>query len=675
MTIADDMRTLAEKEFDLGTDSRMRPWAIDRTTGDKIPLPGDMVHRLVGLYAMTGKVPDQRHAQRVIDVLVMTAQRNGRLAAITGDDEAKAFPSADPPALPTDKPAAKFNSPVDGERELLGHIGKRDDIFRSNGSLVWVRKGDDDRDVLRSFDKPATFAQWANRTHYVYVIDQTDAGPRHREILLPLEVAHRIIAAEIWPGICSVRSISRIPVVRRDGSLMTANGYDPGTRVWFDIDGDLVGLTVPAAPTRAEIEAALAVLLGVLSGFPFVEQADRANALALQLTPQMQALLDDARIPLHGVHAPGGAQGTGKTIIGIEMPGLMAGGYTEVTYDTDDVEMRKLLTSTLMRSSAKVLGLDNVDPRDLFESPVLAKAATRGWHEDRILGGNTMASMPFDRITVVTGNGLRIGPDMVDRMVPIRLDPRMPNPKARQFAVRLDDAQVLAGLRRDLITAALTIVRGWVLAGMPEATTAAPMRQFSRWASMLGGLLEWLGVDGFLGNLDAFTESDPKVEAAGFLIERLGGVMPAGGFTTDDVVDAIATHPQWDDDLPSGIGEVIEREVLGAHDLQPWSRAKVKAKVQYRLRDESGVWHGSRRLVRDRTGHGGAVVWRIENSRQSRTGDDGDDGDDPLTSATRAISAHTDTCARRFCRRTAGDIVTILTILTIEPRSLPAAAT
>ncbi len=67
----------------------------------------------------------------MVDELVTKAQGNGRLAAITEEDEAKALPPrADPPPMPSDKPGAQFNWPIDGERELLEHIGKRDDIFR-----------------------------------------------------------------------------------------------------------------------------------------------------------------------------------------------------------------------------------------------------------------------------------------------------------------------------------------------------------------------------------------------------------------------------------------------------------------------------------------------------------------------------------------------------------------
>ena len=132
------------------------------------------------------------------------------------------------------------------------------------------------------------------------------------------------------------------------------------------------------------------------------------------------------------------------------------------------------------------------------------------------------------------------------------------------------------------------------------------MRQFSRWASMVGGLLEWLGVEGFLGNLDAFVESDPKAEAMGYLVARLGESMPVGGFTTDRAIDAIGAHPDWDDGLPAAIGELIER---CNGKLTQDSRRDVKVKLQYWLRD-ANKWNGGLRVVREGKVHGEAARWR-----------------------------------------------------------------
>ena len=353
-----------------------------------------MASRLVVLYTDEhDMMPDPKHALQAADYLVTKAGVNGRLAAVTEEDEVAAFPPrAAPPPMPSDKPPAQFNDQLVGERELRDLLGKRDDVSRRNGFLVWVRKVTTTGTWLRDFDKPSSFAIWADDHFYIHVVEEEEGRTSTMEIPLPSSVAQRIITAEVWTGVDVVLSVSRIPVVRRDGSLRVENGYDAATKVWFDIDEDLADLDVPEVPTPADVEKQLGVLLDVLSGFPWVDKrADHANAFGLLLTPHLLPLINSV-VPIHAVTAPGDAQGTGKSVLGIELPALMAGGHTAITFTPDAEELRKTLTTSLLRSSARVLSMDNIATKDVFESAVLAAAVTSGRHEDRQLGSNTMVA-------------------------------------------------------------------------------------------------------------------------------------------------------------------------------------------------------------------------------------------------------------------------------------------
>jgi hypothetical protein len=63
-----------------------------------------------------------------------------------------------------------------------------------------------------------------------------------------------------------------------------------------------------------------------------------------------------------------------------------------------------------------------------------------------------------------------------------------------------------------LVWAALVLIRCWIVAGTPAATTPK-LGGFESWSDLLGGILQAHAVDGFLGNLQEFyTASDSDTE-------------------------------------------------------------------------------------------------------------------------------------------------------------------
>ena len=241
---------------------------------------------------------------------------------------------------------------------------------------------------------------------------------------------------------------------------------------------------MPDEPSDANIAAATQVILDLYEGFPFglvtdteeMQEASRANAIGLLITVMIKKMYPDMLVPIHIAEA--GQQSSGKSLVAMELPGLLAGGHSTVTFTPDDAEMRKRFTTELANGSAAVLCFDNVNPKDTFESAVVAAITTSLQWDDRLLGSNTKISRPMDRILTCTGNNLRVGPDLRARSVPIILDPHENRPAARVFDVNLDDAIVRTKMRPKIMSAVLTVVRGWALRGCLEVGTV-PMRQFT----------------------------------------------------------------------------------------------------------------------------------------------------------------------------------------------------
>ena len=111
------------------------------------------------------------------------------------------------------------------------------------------------------------------------------------------------------------------PTMRPDGSILSEFGYEPETRLWCNSDIELP--PIPAKPSRAQAEAALKLLKGLLSGFPSVSAVDRAVAVAGILSAVLRGAFDV--VPLTAILAHDA--GTGKSYL-VDLIAVIVTGAT-----------------------------------------------------------------------------------------------------------------------------------------------------------------------------------------------------------------------------------------------------------------------------------------------------------------------------------------------------------
>ncbi len=456
------------------------------------------------------------------------------------------------------------------------------------------------------------FVSWADTAGFRFHSTRIDREGNETvtEEFLPGSWASQVLKWGRLDGVLPVAGVSRVPLVLDDGTILVEDGYAHG--LYFDIDDDLKGLDVPERPTDVQVKEAVEVVVGVYEGFPFVDESSRVNAIGLAMTAAcLRAMRPEEVVPIHAAIAR--AQGTGKTVVGADLPGTFAGGSDSPTYTDDEAEIRKVVTTALADTSARVVCFDNVPPDVIFESGVLAKLTTATRWTDRLLGSNTQVSRPQDRVFTVTGNNLRIGRDLAARTVPIWLDARMEKPGEREFEIRLDDAATLRTLRPTLVRAALTIVRAWVLAGSPEASNEPTMRQFTSWARRCGGLLEFMALHGHLGNLDTLVEQDEGSLALGAMYEALHEEFGDKEFTTADAVQVLGERPYLDEHLPSWIAARIERVegLSGPPKFSAYALSSVRKSVGKTLGQRVGEFHGGLAVEKVREDRKNFARWRF----------------------------------------------------------------
>lgn len=288
--------------------------------------------------------------------------------------------------------------------------------------------------------------------------------------------------------------ISRAPFIRPDGSICTTPGYDETTGTYLATD---LMVDIPERPKPEDVEAAVEFLLTEwLGDMPFEAPADRANALALIITPIIRGLVDLVPMAL----LDGLQMGVGKNLLADCIAILATGEPLDPQpYSEDNEEIRKLITS-LFRRSADLVAFDEAHE---IGGNALARSITALTYTDRILGVSQTASFP-NRVTwMALGNRIQIRGDIIRRVYRISLRPTGANPEDRNADTfrHPDLRQWTREHRTKLMSAVLTIIRAWYQAGRPPSSRGAAFGSFEQWGRMVGGILEHACIGDFLANM------------------------------------------------------------------------------------------------------------------------------------------------------------------------------
>ncbi len=242
----------------------------------------------------------------------------------------------------------------------------------------------------------------------------------------------------------------------------------------------------------------------LLGDFPFVGNGEIAHGVAALLLPFARDLIDGPT-PLHLFEKP--SPGTGATLL-VDMLALPATGQPipTMTEGRDEDEWRKRMTAKLIGSPSSLL-IDNLRRR--LDCAALASGITATTWEDRILGASEMVRLPVRCTWLATGNNPAVSTEIARRTIRIRLDAQTDRPWLRS-AFRHVNLREWANKNRGLLVwAALTMIRAWIAAGRPPGNTTLGM--FEQWSEVIGGVLNVVGVAGFLSNLSEFyDESDTE---------------------------------------------------------------------------------------------------------------------------------------------------------------------
>jgi len=394
-----------------------------------------------------------------------------------------------------------------------------------------------------------------------------------------------------YPHLPVLNGLARQPYLRPDGSLMMSAGYDPATGMFgvFDVRQ----FSVLDTPTRTQAEAALALLKSLLVEFSFASESDLAAALVAMLTASIRPSLIHAPM----IHVRAHMVGSGKSYL-CELITAFATPQrgTPTTFPADDEECRKMLLAELLRAPA-VVEFDNLTG-DLLAHKSLCTVLTSEFMSGRILGVSKTATVSTRALFLSSGNNVGPVQDMTRRCISIRLAPDCETPAARSFT-RPDLVREVLRERGRYVSAALTIIRAWIIAGRPKITCKS-LAGYGDWSDLCRQPLLWLNcADPTVSVFEAMSE-DPDRETLGRL---LTGWQSVFGKTPAMVRDAVKQSSLYHDE------HVELQEVL--RDIADERGEINRRKLGWWIRRHAGRIVDGRRFVRA-SGNRSAEAWQVE---------------------------------------------------------------
>ncbi len=346
------------------------------------------------------------------------------------------------------------------------HIDGEDDaIWRPIGYPITRQLG-----VPSAIDLVSKNTQWFKKFHGKFIKDRPD-----RAIVADFVSGY----SDRWSTLRPFRMFTSFQTIRDDGSLITEPGYDRKSGLY--LMGPPEGVKIPAKIGKKQIADALATLFLPFKHYRFDDEAQsKSGVLAAIFTVGLRHLFPN--VPMFAFTAAKAAAGKTKAVQAISNM-WFGKNPANVRYTAEEEELSKILGSCAISGDRMVL-FDNVREGLPVRDPVLAGVLTSPEYDFRILGTNNRVKMSPVATFFMTGIKLEFSEEIQRRVLQIKILPHkipdgVPTPEA------------IARLKRaDLISAALTIIRGFYQAKCPKTNQTA-LASFEEWG-MIRDLITWL---------------------------------------------------------------------------------------------------------------------------------------------------------------------------------------
>ena len=284
-----------------------------------------------------------------------------------------------------------------------------------------------------------------------------------------------------------ITQLINFPILKEDGSLITASGYDEETQLYILEDQD-----IKIGKTPEDLEKAITTLQEPFKHFQFATEEDRASAWAFFWTLLFRYRIN-GNVPYFAFKAP--QWGVGKSLLlksfyqVLEGDDPVAMQWPHDNFNKDEA-IKRDVSGTIMGGSSFGY-FDNVRDGTEIRSEFLALYATAKTFANRALYETIPRVLETNMIIAFTGNNITFGADLMRRSLTVELTTDTDTPEDRDLP---DIETEIKKNRNDLLSAAMTILYHWQKDGKESSMKKG---SFEDWSKKIGGILEFMGIDGF----------------------------------------------------------------------------------------------------------------------------------------------------------------------------------
>ncbi|HOQ61727.1 MAG TPA: hypothetical protein PKZ08_13965 [Vicinamibacterales bacterium] len=486
------------------------------------------------------------------------------------------------------------------------------ELYAREGMLVRVTREPGGEPTIR----PHTVATLRVRlARFAQFVDRNGDG-----IVPPDAITIGILEAAEWPRIRQLAGITESPTMREDCSICQAPGYDPATRLLYLPTIEFP--EVPESPTQDQCAEAMRFAWVETSyDFPYrgLGYADpaalatdpdgvhrflaaRECADAWGLVAAIATIL--ARPAIAGdcpaIAFDSAGPGTGKGMqLDVACLATLGRVPSKLTWPArgekaeTDAEVGKRLDGEVL-GGAQVIAWDEV--LGAFGGPAINNVLTCGGRTKvRPLGTSTTHSLPYRAVMLAAGNNITCRDNTHRRILVPRIESPDANPEEHE-GWRCEDLRAnVRGLRAQIATAILTVVRGYHVAGRPDM--GLRWGGYEPWAALVASAIVWAGGGNVMGcrpTLDPDARNEERDTAAA-IVDAVAKLEPKGhdgaptgaGMTLSSLIDALYTRERLKGEAPpdgyDDAREAIDAITKNAPGRKPSAR---------KLGDEIKGWKG-----------------------------------------------------------------------------------
>lgn len=385
----------------------------------------------------------------------------------------------------------------------IAALRRRGDVFVTPaGRIVTL-----DRRGSRAAGRAHLAAVLSEEARFARVSRDREGNTVDKLVAVPIDVVAAVLDMGDYPTLRPLKKVVHNPALLASGRVVTSPGYDAESTLYFVPPPGTV-FSIPEAPTKADAEAAAKALLWYVRHTNFCEASGPSAWLALVLTlAGRQAFTQSPTFGFDAAEAQIGKTNMIKIAYGVIYGGAAEQGRTLQKFPSTEDEIEKRFP---LWAKHPLVAFDNMTTS--LASGALDLAITAGSAGTRLLGSNDpdKADLLCDLSSVVfaySGCNLAVGADQLSRTIVTRIKPSL----TKKFDFDPDDATFYAAQRASAVSAALTLLKAFICAGMPQ--TDGPHCRFTEWSRLVRGAIKWIGMPDPWGAAAVDQTAEARAEA------------------------------------------------------------------------------------------------------------------------------------------------------------------